>query len=222
MAPTFQQAGAVPSGSPAGKPSSFGARMLAKQGYVEGQGLGAKGQGRLAPVQVSLRPTGAGLGAVREKTKQAKEEEKREAAFSGKVIEDSSEEERKRKKEFKKKRASGMGAATSTPVRPRTQYRTAAEIEASTEGLEIPNVLKSIIDATGSETRLLTSTAGLMSTYNSMIAGETEAVKIARRARRELEGFADEWETLSEQRNMLEAQEIELVQEMDELEESGR
>ncbi|KAL8964131.1 MAG: hypothetical protein Q9183_004674, partial [Haloplaca sp. 2 TL-2023] len=108
MTPTFKQAGAVPSGSSAAKPSSFGARMLAKQGYVEGQGLGAKGQGRLAPVQVSLRPTGAGLGAVREKTKQAKEEEKREAAFSGKVIEDSSEEERKRKKELKKKRASGM------------------------------------------------------------------------------------------------------------------
>ncbi|KAL8833725.1 MAG: hypothetical protein Q9170_004124, partial [Blastenia crenularia] len=216
MGQNFQQAAASPSASPAAKPNPFAAKMMAKMGYVEGQGLGATGRGRLAPIETQQRPTGAGLGAVREKTKQAKEEEKREAAFRGEVLEDSEEEGKKRRKELKKKRLSGMGGAASTPTRPKPKYRTAAEIEASAEGLEVPNVLKSIIDATGSETKLLTSTAGLMSTQNAMVAGETEAAKIARKARRDLEAFAEEWNTVSERKQFYEMQEAQLFQEMDE------
>ncbi|KAL8710689.1 MAG: hypothetical protein Q9220_004707 [cf. Caloplaca sp. 1 TL-2023] len=215
------QQSAAQSASPAAKPGSFAAKMMAKMGYVEGQGLGATGRGRLAPVETQLRPTGAGLGAVREKTKQAKEEEKREAAFRGEVLEDSEEEEKKRRKELKKKRLSGFGGSTSTPTRPKPKYRTAAEIEADTEGLEVPNVLKSIIDATGSETKLLTSTAGLMTVQNSMIPSENEASKIARRARRDLEAFAEEWNTVSERKKFFELEETQLVQEMDELEENA-
>ncbi|KAL8730195.1 MAG: hypothetical protein Q9181_004758, partial [Wetmoreana brouardii] len=207
---------------PAAKRNSFAAKMMAKMGYVEGQGLGATGRGRLAPVETQLRPTGAGLGAVREKTKQAKEEEKREAAFRGEVLEDSEEEEKKRRKELRKKKMSGVGGVASTPTKSKTKYRTAAEIEATAEGLEVPNVLKSIIDATGSETKLLTSTAGLMTTHNAMVSGETDAVKIARRARRDLEAFAEEWNTVSERKKFFEMQEIQLVQEMDELEGSTR
>ncbi|KAL8716589.1 MAG: hypothetical protein Q9225_006090 [Loekoesia sp. 1 TL-2023] len=218
MGQNLQQTAAPSSASPAAKPNAFAAKMMAKMGYVEGQGLGATGRGRLAPIETQQRPTGAGLGAVREKTKQAKEEEKREAAFRGEVLEDSEEEEKKRRKELKKKRLSGIAGAASTPTRPKPKYRTVAEIEASAEGLEVPNVLKSIIDATGSETKLLTSTAGLMSGQSSMVTGETEATKIARRARRDLEAFAEEWNTISERKQFFEMQEIQLLQEMDEQE----
>ncbi|KAI4139473.1 MAG: hypothetical protein L6R39_006273 [Caloplaca ligustica] len=222
MGQQFEQPAGPPSASPAAKPNSFAAKMMAKMGYKEGQGLGAEGRGRLAPIETQQRPTGAGLGAVREKTKQAKEDEKREAAFRGEVLEDSEEEEKKRRKELKKKRMSGVGGLGSTPTRPKTKYRTAAEIEASVEGLEVPNVLKSIIDATGSETKLLTSTAGLMSTPNAMVTGETEAAKIARRARRDLEAFAEEWNTVSEREQFFELQETQLLQEEEEQEKATR
>ncbi|KAI4244974.1 MAG: hypothetical protein LQ352_006666, partial [Teloschistes flavicans] len=221
MGQNVKHTAAVSSGSPA-NPNSFAAKMMAKMGYVEGQGLGATGRGRLAPIETQLRPTGAGLGAVREKTKQAKDEEKREAAFRGEILEDSEEEEKKRRKELKKKRMSGVGGAASTPAKPKTKYRTAAEIEADAEGLQVPNVLKSIIDATGTETKLLTSTAGLMTTHNHMVSGETEAVKIARRARRDLEAFAEEWNTISERKKFFELQESQYVQEIDELDEDSR
>ncbi|KAI4107478.1 MAG: hypothetical protein L6R37_001580 [Teloschistes peruensis] len=222
MNQNVKQTAAASSASPAAKPNSFAANMMAKMGYVEGQGLGATGRGRLAPVETQVRPTGAGLGAVREKTKQAKEEEKREAAFRGEILEDSEEEEKKRRKELRKKRMSAVGGAASTPAKPKTKYRTAAEIEADAEGLQVPNVLKSIIDATGTETKLLTSTAGLMTTHNQMVSGETEAVKIARKARREVEAFVDEWNTVSEQRKFCELEESQYVQEMDELDEDSR
>ncbi len=215
-----QQASVTPAASSTAKPTGFAAKMMAKMGYVEGQGLGASGRGRLAPVETQLRPTGAGLGAVREKTKQAKEDEKREAAFRGEVLADSEEEEKKRRKELRKKKLSGVGGGASTPTRQKPKYRTAAEIEAAAEGLEVPNVLKSIIDATGSETKLLTSTAGLMSTHNTMVPSETESMKIAKRARRDLESFADEWNTVSERKKFYEMQEAQLLQEMNELEES--
>ncbi|KAI4240117.1 MAG: hypothetical protein L6R40_005356 [Gallowayella cf. fulva] len=211
------QGPAARTASPAAKPISFAAKMMAKMGYKEGEGLGATGRGRLAPVETQLRPTRSGLGVVPEKTKQAKEDEKREAAFRGEVLEDSEEEDEKSRKELKKQRLWGMGGTTKL----KTKYRTAAEIEAAAEGLEVPNVLKSIIDATGSETKLLTSTAGLMTIQNAMVPSETESVKLAKRARRDLESFADEWNTVSDQKKDYELQEVQLVQEMDELEESA-
>ena len=201
---------AASSASPAA-PSPFAAKMMAKMGYVEGQGLGATGRGRLAPIETQLRPQGAGLGAVKEKTKQAKEEEKREASFRGETIEDSSEEEKKRKRHLKEKRKSGMLGGSSTPKpRSKPKYRTAADIEAAAEGLEIPNILKSIIDATGHETRLLTSTAGLMSTQSTMVPAETESMKLSRMAQRESIAFAEEWNALQERKEFFDLQEREL------------
>ncbi|KAL8740245.1 MAG: hypothetical protein Q9190_007034, partial [Brigantiaea leucoxantha] len=222
MGQSFQPANTNSKATPAANPNSFAAKMMAKMGYVEGQGLGAQGKGRLAPIETQLRPTGAGLGAVREKTKQAKEEEKREAAFRGEVLEDSEEEDKKRRKEMKKKRLSEMAKTTSTPTRQRIKYRTATEIAATAEGLEVPNVLKSIIDATGTETKLLTSTAGLMRNETTMVPEETEAAKIARRARRDLEAFAEEWNTLTERKKYVEMQEVQIVQELDEQAEATR
>ena len=184
-------------------------------GYVEGQGLGATGRGRLAPIESQLRPQGAGLGTVKEKTKQAKEEEKREAAFRGEVVEESSEEERKRRRKLKGKRISDGTSAMGTPRKAKPKYQTAADMEAAAEGLEVPNVLLSLIDATGQDTKLLTSTAGLMSSQ-MMVPSETESSKIARRARRDLEVFTDEWTALSERKAYFEAQEALLTLEVEE------
>lgn len=70
-------------GSSLGGANSFAARMMAKMGYVEGQGLGSTGHGIVNPVEAQTRPQGLGLGAVKEKSKQARDEEKRQAAARG-------------------------------------------------------------------------------------------------------------------------------------------
>lgn len=208
--------------SPA-NPNSFAAKMMAKMGYVEGEGLGATGRGRLAPIETQLRPQGAGLGTVREKTKQAKEDEKREAAFRGEVLEDSEEEEKQRRRKRKEQRQSGGHSGVGTPRgKPKVKYRTAVEIEAAADGLQVPSVLKSIIDATGAEIKVLTSTVGLMTSQSAMVPSETEATKIARRARRDLEAFADEWNGLAERQKYFELQEVQLVQELDEEDQTSR
>jgi tuftelin-interacting protein 11 len=194
--------------------NSFAAKMMAKMGYVAGQGLGSSGQGIINPIETKLRPQGAGLGAVKEKTQQAKDEAKREAARRGEVLEDSSEEERKRKRKAREKQRLGGGSGTSTPTpNARTKYRTVADIEAAAQGLKVPNVLKSLIDATGKETKLLTSTSGLMTPNHEAVDGES--TKIAKRAKRDLDAFADAWNAESERKKYTDAQERQLSREIE-------
>ncbi|QDS74827.1 hypothetical protein FKW77_002641 [Venturia effusa] len=205
---------------------SFAERMMAKMGHKAGEGLGKSGDGIVTPIEVKLRPKGAGVGAVKEKTEQAKAEARRAAERNGEVYEDSSEEERKaRKKRKAAAKSAQAGSGTSTPggfTRPKTKYRTTADIEAAATGLEVPNVLKSIIDATGKEARLLTSTAGLMSAVGPITTVEAEVEKIAKRARRDLESFADTWTELTDRMNYIEIEEQQLQAEIDEEEKEIR
>ncbi|KAF1813802.1 putative G-patch domain protein [Eremomyces bilateralis CBS 781.70] len=200
---------------------SFAARMMAKMGYKEGEGLGKEGEGILNPIEVKMRPQGAGVGTVKEKSSQAKAEAKRQAEKRGEEYEDSSEEEEKRARQQRKNRgvAGQTGTGVSTPggfTRPKMKYRTAADIEADAEGLEVPNVLKSLIDATGKQTKVLTTTAGLMSSATQGIAAESEVEKIARRAKADLESFAGQWTSLTQRQKYTAAEEARVRVEVDE------
>lgn len=172
-------------------------------GYKEGQGLGKEGEGMINPIEVKLRPQGAGVGTIKEKTAQYKQEQKRAAERRGEVYEDSSEEERKARKERKKKsQAAGGQNGQGTPGsarRPKTKFKTIADVQAAAPGLDVPpQMLSSIIDATGAQTRLLTSTAGLMVAEGSTTSSEAE--KIAKRERLELEAYIDAWHGIQEKK----------------------
>ncbi|KAF2193853.1 TFP11-domain-containing protein [Zopfia rhizophila CBS 207.26] len=202
---------------------SFAQRMMAKMGHKEGEGLGKDGGGMLKPIEVKLRPQGVGVGAVKEKTEQAKAEARRQAERRGEEYEDSSEEERKAAKRRKAiLKASGTTSGSSTPggsSRPRTKYRTTAEIEAGAEGLHVPATIKSIIDVTGKETKLLTSSSGgLLAPFGGAVAAETKAEKLAKNARRDLEAFAESWNNLMEEKKTAEFRENQLQRELDAME----
>ncbi|KAI8374204.1 uncharacterized protein BYT42DRAFT_499267 [Radiomyces spectabilis] len=54
----------------------FGAKMMAKMGYVHGQGLGAEGQGRIDPIEVRLHKKGLALDYLSKKKKPAETRQK--------------------------------------------------------------------------------------------------------------------------------------------------
>ncbi|EEY22845.1 conserved hypothetical protein [Verticillium alfalfae VaMs.102] len=189
-------------------PKSFGARMMAKMGYVEGTGLGKESQGRNVIIEANLRPQGVGLGAVKEKSVSERREEKRQAELRGEVVIDSDEEERKKKREKKKKLgASGVSSGTSTPRRQKTAFITAEEIKRTAPGLHIPDAFAPILDMTGPGNKLLTSASGLLTPTSAAAPESAEAIearKIVRRAHADLAAFSEEWRSLEERKSWVE------------------
>ncbi|KAH6695733.1 tuftelin interacting protein 11 [Plectosphaerella plurivora] len=201
-------------------PKSFGARMMAKMGYVEGTGLGKEGQGRNVIIEAHLRPQGVGLGAVKEKSEAERKEEKRQAKLKGEVVLDSDEEEKKKRRERKKKLGSGVTSSASTPRRQKTSYMTADEIRKNAPGLQIPDAFAPILDLTGPGSKMLTSTSGLLTPTAGAIpeSSETaEARKIVRRAHADLAAFSEEWRNLEERKSWVDLELHEREQEMTDL-----
>lgn len=206
--------------------SSFGARMMAKMGFKEGEGLGAKGDGRSVIIETPLRPQRVGLGAVKEMTEQEREEQKRRARQRGEVVIDSDEEEKKRKAERKKKRAlagglrSGTGSAASTPKRQKPKYMTIDEVKKAAPGLDIPDAFTPILDMTGpaGAKKMLTSSSGLMTPTGGTGEGDEDAQskKLVKRAHNDFMAILEEWQGLQERKAFAELQ---LRQEQQELEE---
>ncbi|PNY25057.1 G-patch domain-containing protein [Tolypocladium capitatum] len=198
---------------------SFGARMMAKMGYVEGKGLGKEGQGRNVIIEANLRPQGIGLGAVKEKSEQERQEERRQARLRGEEVVDSDEEKKKRRRAKNKALGTAGNSAASTPRRQKTRYLTAEELKASAPGLHIPEAFTPILDMTGPEGRMLTSTSGVM-TPTSGVPESTDVVearKLVKRAQADLLAFSEEWRSLEERKTWLKLELKEREQEVEDL-----
>lgn len=213
--PTNTRGGKPAKGKAGGTPvnaGSFAARMMAKMGYKEGEGLGKDGTGRSGVIEVTLRPQGVGLGAVKEKSKQEREEERRQAAMKGIVIDDSEEEERKKRKIRRAKamgQVGGTASGNSTPKRkPKTKYQSLPEMLKAAPGLKIPDAFTPILDMTGHGQKYLTSGSGL-ATPTAGVSESTEVVearKLARRAQNDLSSFVEEWKGLEERKAYVDLQ----------------
>ncbi|ROW08637.1 hypothetical protein VPNG_06171 [Cytospora leucostoma] len=204
---------------------SFGARMMAKMGFVEGKGLGKESQGRNLIIEANLRPQGVGLGAVKEKTEQERKEEKRQARLRGEVVIDSDEEEKK-KKAARKKRAlaggfrSGSGSAASTPKRQKPKYMTMEEVKKVAPGLEIPDAFTPILDLTGPGKKMLTSSSGLMTPTAGGTEGDEDAKskKLVKLAQNDFLAILEQWQGLQERKAFADLQLQQEKQELEELE----
>ncbi|KAK5635925.1 hypothetical protein RRF57_011637 [Xylaria bambusicola] len=210
------------------KSKSFAARMMAKMGYVEGQGLGANAQGRASIIEPTLRPQGnVGLGTVREKSQQELKEEKRQARLRGEDVLDS-DEERKAKRERKKRTGageSGSGSGVSTPRRSKTKYMTVGDVRKAAPGLHIPEAFAPILDMTRPDQRLLTSRSGLLTptagaagTSSTEVVEQTEARKAARQVQGTLAACVEEWKALEERKAWLDMEVLQRQQEVEERE----
>ena len=138
---------------------SYGARMLAKMGWVTGTGLGSTGEGRVTPVETKTRKKGMGIafGGFSERT----EQEKAEARRRGEPV---SDEEGATLGKGKGKAGARKEPADAwkrpRKVKTKIEHKTYEEILAET-GDPIPPAagIGPIIDATG-------ATASISFTYH--------------------------------------------------------
>ncbi|TFK75000.1 TFP11-domain-containing protein [Pluteus cervinus] len=143
-----------------GLQSTFGARMLEKMGWTIGTGLGAEGEGIVAPVESKLRPQRAGIAykGFKEKTEQSKAEARR------KGLEVSDDEEDIKVKKFKKKVKQQEEKRSDVWKRPKRvkvkiEHKTYEQIIAEAGTEQPPTGLGQIIDATGAVPREVSSLA---------------------------------------------------------------
>ncbi|ODQ53497.1 TFP11-domain-containing protein [Saitoella complicata NRRL Y-17804] len=191
--------------------AGFGAKMLAKMGYVEGQGLGSNGQGIVNPIETKLRSGRLGVGGMKEMTEQAREEARRRGVVFG---DDEDELQKKRKAKAKKEGGAGtprMGAGRGR--KEKEVFRTAEEIAVEAGGLVIPPALAKIVDMTGREVKTISAAEGV-GTPKGENRQDVE-MKIALMARRELEAYASEWKALQDQKKYVEQEEKRLARVID-------
>jgi hypothetical protein len=169
--------------------NSFAARMMAKQGYVEGQGLGKHGQGIATAIQAVGTDKRAGLGTNARPAEPPRKD-----------------------KRNKEKSSKPSTPGTSTPkikAPPRTKY-TVAAIES--RGLHVPDAVKSIIiDATGAENRTVSSISG--SGFSTPAYGTppaTEQSKAAARIKMSLTAYAQSWDASKDDEERLAAEETQV------------
>ena len=193
-------------------------KMMAKMGHVDGSGLGASAGGMVEPIAVKLRPQGAGVGIVKEKTAQAKAQEKRAAEQRGEEYVDSSEDERRERRRRKEAIRKKIGEPAAGAVqekgqrRARQKVRTITEIE-DEDGLQVPDVFKNFIDLSGAAPKQITSTADLGKGKWQVAQGEPSVrEKIIKNAQLELEAFASTWRELQDRKKFLDMQEAELAE----------
>ena len=183
---SFRQTKKKPDGNGSeGHFSGLGAKLMGKMGWKKGEGLGASGEGIAAPIEVKLRNTKGGVGAVSELSEQQKTEQRRrarrEAEEKGEVYVDSSEEERQRRK--RRKVGGGIATATgsSTPSSTPRPKKTIYDLKAA--GFEVPRGLESIVDATGNQVKPSSlSLRGEHTVFQTSLTGKVQ---------RELAAFAD-------------------------------
>ncbi|KAA1469025.1 TFP11-domain-containing protein [Dentipellis sp. KUC8613] len=139
---------------------SFGARMLQKMGWQAGTGLGASGEGIVAPVESKLRPKNMGIAfkGFDERTSQSKAEARRR----GEIVSDDEEEAPRRagKAKEKGKEQTRRSDVWKKPkkVKVRIEHKTYEQIVAEA-GQAGPSGVGIIIDATGATPREVSSLA---------------------------------------------------------------
>ena len=129
---------------------SYGARMLAKMGWVAGVGLGVSGEGRINPVETKVRKKGMGIafGGFSERTAQEKAEARRKGQVVSDDDEDATPEKGKGKVGMKMKPADAWKRPKK--VKTNIEHKTYEEILAETgDSVPLAAGVGPIIDATG-------------------------------------------------------------------------
>ena len=146
--------------------SSFGARLLAKQGWAPGKGLGRDEDGKAVPIEANVglaRGQGIGKGV---RTEQSKREAKERGDYQGASSEEE-RENRKKKKEKKKEAAPGRGPKAEwkrdRKVKVKVEHKTYDELvaEAAAGGNPAATGIGLVLDARSGELKEVSSLAEL-------------------------------------------------------------